>query len=76
MKSIINIIGWIGAMEVLGAYFAVSLKYIEPGTLSYQLLNLTGALLLIINTLSLKAYPSAFVNIIWVGIAIYSLFKI
>ncbi len=75
MTIVNEIIGWIGAIEVLLAYFLLSLNYVDGKSLPYQLLNLTGAIFLIINTLALKAYPSAFVNVIWVGIALYSIFK-
>ncbi|HEY8401923.1 MAG TPA: hypothetical protein VIK89_11710 [Cytophagaceae bacterium] len=75
MKTIIDIIGWIGGLEVLLAYFLVSSQKIKGTGLVYQYLNLTGAIFLIINTVYLSAYPSAFVNVIWVGIAGYSIYK-
>lgn len=72
---LIDIIGWTGGLLVLGAYFLVSLRYLKTESIYYQVLNIAGALLLIINTLSLKAYPSAFVNVVWVGIGVAGLYK-
>jgi hypothetical protein len=73
--SLIDIIGWVGALEVIAAYLLVSLHKVTGKSVVFQLLNLTGALLLIVNTMYLKAYPSAFVNVIWTGIALYSIIK-
>jgi hypothetical protein len=73
--SFVDILGWIGAVEVLAAYLLVSLNKVGGKSVIFQLLNLTGAVFLIINTVALKAYPSAFVNIIWSGIAIYFLIR-
>jgi hypothetical protein len=73
--SFIDIIGWIGGIEVLIAYWLISTKRVHESSLFYHLLNLTGAILLIINTISIGAYPSAFVNVVWVAVAGYSIVK-
>jgi hypothetical protein len=70
-----DILGWIGAIEVLAAYLLVSINKVGGKSIIFQLLNLTGAIFLIINTIALKAYPSAFVNVVWSGIAIYFLLR-
>lgn len=70
-----DIVGWIGGIEVLIAYWLISTKRVDETSLSYHLLNLTGAIFLIINTVVLKAYPSFFVNVVWVGVAVYSISK-
>lgn len=73
--NLIDIIGWIGGIEVLLAYGLISSKRVDQTSFIYHLLNLTGAILLIANTIVKGAYPSAFVNIVWVGIAVYSIWK-
>jgi hypothetical protein len=73
--TFIDILGWIGAVAVLAAYLLVSTSKIDGKSVLFQVLNLSGAVLLIINTVVLKAYPSAFVNIVWSGIAIYFLVR-
>lgn len=73
--SFIDLIGWVGGIEVLLAYGLISSKKVDESSLAYHLLNLTGAMLLIINTVVKGAFPSAFVNVIWVGIAAYSIWK-
>lgn len=73
MKLFVDIIGWIGSIEVILAYFLISHNRVNSASVTYQLLNLTGALFLIINTFYYQAYPSTFINFVWVGIAIFSL---
>jgi hypothetical protein len=73
--SWIDIMGWIGGLEVLMAYWLISTKRVHETSIFYHMLNLTGAILLIINTVSIGAYPSAFVNIVWVAVAAYSIWK-
>lgn len=71
----IDLVGWLGALSVLLAYLMVSLRKWEGDSGSYQGLNLIGGVCLILNTLYFGAYPSSFVNLVWVGIAAYSLLR-
>lgn len=70
---IVDIVGWIGAALILIAYFLVSTRRVEGNALSYQILNIFGSVFLIVNTFYYRAFPSTFVNIIWIAIALYSL---
>ena len=70
---LIDIIGWIGAAALLIAYGLVSTRKTEGDSILYQLLNLGGSGLLMINSFYYGAYPSSGVNIVWVAIAIYAL---
>ncbi|MBB74729.1 MAG: hypothetical protein CMJ75_09470 [Planctomycetaceae bacterium] len=70
----IDAIGWCGAVLVLLAYALVSLRKVEGDSVFYQMLNLSGAALLVANTVYLGAYPSAFVNVIWITIGGYALY--
>jgi hypothetical protein len=73
---LIECIGWIGAVCVLIAFFLISTKRIDASKPIYHWLNIVGALGLIIHTSYNSAFPSAFVNVIWVGVAVYSLLKL
>lgn len=75
MKLVFDIIGWAGAACVLTAYFLISTDRITADNTKYHLLNLAGSVCLIMHTYYQFAYPSVFVNIIWAGIAIYSMVK-
>lgn len=72
-KTIIDILGWIGTILFLVAYALVSAKKVEADSWSYQGMNLIAGILLTINTLYLQAYPSAGLNIAWLGIAVVTL---
>ena len=66
-------IGWVGAAALLVAYAMVSHKKLEGDSATYQLLNISGSLLLAANTIFYGSYPSTFVNLIWAAIAIFSI---
>ena len=70
---IINLIGWTGSAAVIAAYILVSLNRLRGDSAAYQLLNLVGGIFLIVNTIYFGAYPSTFVNGVWVCIAIFAL---
>ena len=72
-KLIIDVIGWIGSIEVIVAYALNSYQRIKSDSIYFQLLNLTGAVFLIINTIYYHAYPSAFINVVWVIIAFFAI---
>jgi hypothetical protein len=66
-------IGWLGAAALLVAYAMISHKKLEGDSATYQLLNISGSLLLAANTIFYGSYPSTFVNLIWAGIAVFSI---
>jgi hypothetical protein len=66
-------VGWLGATALLIAYAMVSSRRLEGHSVSFQLLNVSGSLLLATNTIFYGAYPSTFVNLIWAGIAVFSI---
>jgi len=72
---LIDIIGWLGAAALLIAYALVSARRVEGDSTTYQSLNIGGSIFLMVNTVHYGAYPSAFVNLIWLGIAIYAVRK-
>ena len=69
-KTLIDLIGWLGALLLLGAYGSVSFRKLRAESMLYQLANALGSCCLIVNTLYYRAFPSAFVNLVWIGIAI------
>jgi len=66
-------VGWLGAAALLVAYAMVSSRKMEAASASYQVLNIVGSILLVANTIFYRAYPSSFVNLIWAGIAVFSM---
>jgi len=70
---LIDAIGWAGALALLIAYVLVSARRLDGDSITYQLLNAVGAVFLIVNTAYYGAYPSAFLNLVWTGIALATL---
>jgi hypothetical protein len=66
-------IGWVGAAALLVAYAMVSHKKLQGDSGTYQVLNISGSVLLAANTIFYGSYPSTFVNLIWAAIAIFSI---
>lgn len=76
MELFISILGWIGSVSVIGAYGLNSYQKIKSDSIMFQLMNLIGGILLIINSLYKEAYPFTFINTVWVIIAILAIIKI
>jgi hypothetical protein len=72
---IIEIIGWIGTVLVVTAYLLVSSERLKPKAVSYNLLNLFGAVFIGLNVFVNQAYPALGLQIVWGGVAIISMFK-
>lgn len=72
-ELITSISGWIGTILILAAYFLVSSRKIKPTSPVYQLLNLFGALGVLLNTFANKAWPAVSLQIAWSLIALVSL---
>lgn len=75
MKTIIEIIGWAAAVTMLTAYLLLTSGRLSSSSGSYQWLNVLSGAGLIINSGWNGAYPSAFLNLIWMTIGLYGVFR-
>lgn len=75
MNLLIEILGWIGSILVVGAYFLNFQGKLSVNAPAYIYANLVGAILLIVLTWHHRAFPSMAVNIVWVAVAIYAFFR-
>lgn len=66
---VIDIVGWIGAIVLLLAYGAVSRGITQGTSFRFQLWNVIGSACLLLNAAYYRAFPSSFVNLVWIGIA-------
>ena len=76
MNYLIEITGWAGALLVLMAYGLLSTGKLESHSPTYQLMNIGGAIGLVINSGWNGAIPSAALNVVWAGIGLAALWKI
>ncbi|WP_294077556.1 hypothetical protein [Sphingomonas sp.] len=69
----VDVVGWAGAGLVLVAYALLSAGRVDGRGAAYQLMNVFGAIGMLINGYVRGALPSAALNLIWMGIGIYVL---
>ncbi len=74
--DIYQIAGWIGMILLIIAYFLLSIKKLKFNSLVYQLLNLFGSVGIIASTVATNSWPTVTLNVLWFGIAGFSIFKI
>lgn len=75
-NKFISFLGWYGVVATVGAYILVSFSLMSPISLSYQLLNLTGAIGITIQTWVKRDYQPFWLNLIWAFIALIALINI
>jgi hypothetical protein len=75
MEVLIQICGWTGTAMIVGAYYCVSNKKLDPQGRTYQWLNLVGSAGVGVNVFHQKAWPALALEIIWGVIAILTLIR-
>lgn len=75
-KFIVQFFGWAGAALILGAYFLVSFEIMRPDSISWQVINLTGAMGLIAASFSKRDWQPVALNIIFALVAIVSILNL
>ena len=75
-ELLIELAGWIGTAALLLAYGLVSTRRLAGDSVPYQLLNLIGGALVLINSFHHGAMPSVAVNVFWIAIGIFALSRV
>jgi hypothetical protein len=75
MNLLIEIVGWIGSILIVGSYYLNIQGKLDSKDSKYIWANLIGGICFIINTYAHHAYPSVAVNIVWVIIALFAIFR-
>ena len=75
MGIIIEVLGWIASVLIVGSYALNITGKLSASSKIYVLANIIGGVFFVLNTYYHKAYPSMFVNVVWVIIAIYMISK-
>lgn len=76
MKIFVELFGWYGMIAIVTAYALVSFAVLQPTDMTYQLLNISGALGLGLISFYKKAYQPGVLNIIWIAIAVMAIWHI
>ena len=76
LDVLMEVAGWIGGTLILAGYFLLTNGKLDAKSPTYQWLNVVGALGFIANSSWNGAWPSAALNVIWVGIGVVALIGI
>ena len=71
--DLFQLIGYLGAFLFILSYYLLSIGKLTAQRPVYQLMNIFGALFLIINALNLSDMPTLLVNGVWFMIGLFSL---
>lgn len=75
MHSIfVEFIGWAAAAMMLSAYVLLTMGRMTPRSRLYHWLNVLSGAGFIVNSGWNGAYPSAFINVVWMAIGLYGLY--
>ena len=74
--TLTDALGWIGSLCVLAAYGLNSYQVIKSDSMLFYSLNIVGGVFLIIYSAEKEAYANAFINVVWVIIAIPAIIKL
>lgn len=73
---LVELVGWYGTTAILGAYALVSFGIINAESITFQLLNLSGALGIIVISFVRNVKQTIVLNLFWAAIAILALARI
>ncbi|QCD52345.1 CBU_0592 family membrane protein [Campylobacter sp. RM16192] len=74
--DIFQFIGFLGMICIVLAYFFLQIGKMTSADLSYQFINLAGAILLIISLFVHFNLGSFLIEVFWIFITLYGIFKI
>jgi len=72
---IIDAVGMLGTVLVVVAYYLLQLERTDPKGLSYNLINLTGAALLLFSLCFNFNLASFVIEVFWIGASLIGLWK-
>lgn len=76
MQSIFaDIVGLLGTALVVGSFFLLQLERLNPKQLAYNLMNLSGAILLLISLCINFNLASFVIELFWIGASVVGIVK-
>jgi hypothetical protein len=69
-------IGWLGFILIVSAYLFITIKILDISSNIYHLMNLAGALCMVVNAKHNRAPALFWLNLVWSLIAVLGLLKI
>lgn len=71
LKYTIEVVGWLAAALMLSAYLLLTSGRLSSRSSLYHWMNVLSGAGFVINSGWNGAYPSAFINVVWIAIALY-----
>lgn len=75
-NKLISALGWYGVLAILTAYALVSFDVITTKGYAYQILNLSGAIGIVIETVYKKDKQPAVLNAVWATVALIAIIQL
>lgn len=75
-RTVLEIVGWYGAVAIIAAYILVSFDLIIADSLLYQVLNGTGAAGIVLVSVAKRSWQPAVLNTVWMAIAGVALIRL
>ena len=73
---LIEVVGWTGAALILASYILLSTGRLHGRSAIYQWMNVVGSAGFVINSTWNGAIPSAALNVVWMGMGLFTLWRI
>jgi hypothetical protein len=70
-----NIIGMVGTLFVVGSYFLMQLNKLDPKGLRFNLINLLGAIFLLLSLFVHFNLASFVIELFWIAASILGIYK-
>ncbi|NBO17820.1 MAG: hypothetical protein EBV03_01070 [Proteobacteria bacterium] len=71
----VEVVGWVGAALVLGAYGMLSARKLTGDSYAYHYANIVGAALFIFYAIMKTAWATLFVNATWMCIGLFAIYS-
>lgn len=75
-KPRFQVIGWIGMVLILAAYFLVSFEILTVHNIWFQLMNIIGSIGLVLIASARRDWQPMVLNIVWILIGIVAILRI
>ena len=76
LEIAVEVVGWMGAGLILSAYLLLSMGKVTGQSMLYQAMNAVGAAGFIVNGWWHGAIPNTALNVVWMVIAAFALWRI
>jgi len=76
LEMLIEIVGWGGALLILGSYILVSAGRITGQSAVFQWMNVAGSAGFVVNSGWHGAIPSTALNVVWFAVGLFTLWRL